>query len=65
MTNKMREERHKQSLSIYDLADMAGLTPGYVANLERGDRKNPTWDAMAAIAKALNNTVPEIFFPEE
>lgn len=64
MTNRIREERHKRALSIYTLAQKANLTPGYIANLERGDRRNPTWDTMAAIAKALNKTVPEIFFPE-
>lgn len=63
-TNRIREERLKQGKSIYDLAKETNLTPGYISNLERGERSNPSKEAMEAIAKALNKTVPELFYPE-
>jgi len=63
-TNRIREERLKKGKSIYDLAKETNLTPGYISNLERGERSNPSKEAMEAIAKALNKTVPELFYPE-
>ncbi len=65
MTNRIRETRKKQGMSIVLLAQKTQLTSGYIANLERGERKNPTWGVMEAIATALHKSIPEIFFPEE
>lgn len=63
--NRIKEFRTQKSWSIYDLAKEAKLTPGYIASLERGDRKNPSKEAMERIAKSLGRTVQEVFFPDE
>lgn len=65
VTNQIKQERTALGLSIYDLAEKAGLTPGYISNLERGDRDNPSKDTMESISLALNKTVSEIFFPKD
>lgn len=62
--NRIRKTRQKQSMSLATLSSKTGLTTGYIANLERGERKNPTREAMEAIAVALDKSVPELFFPE-
>lgn len=64
-TNKIKKERSLLGFSIYELAERTGLTPGYISNLERGERDNPSKDTMESIAKALNKTVSEIFFPND
>lgn len=48
----LREKREAAKLSQDELAHRAGLTRNYVSLLERGHR-NPTLNAMAALAAAL------------
>lgn len=63
--NRIRSYRKEKGLSIYDLAEKTKITPGYIANLERGTRRNPSKEVMEKIASALEKTVQEVFFPEE
>ncbi|MBM7869339.1 putative transcriptional regulator [Clostridium pascui] len=63
--NKIKEFRKIKDLSVYDLSDMTGLTPSYISNLENGNKTNPTKDAMEKIATALEQTVPEVFYPDK
>lgn len=62
--NRIKEERLRIGKSIYDIANETNLTPGYISNLERGERNNPSKETMEAIAKALGKTVVEVFYPE-
>ncbi|MEY8416710.1 helix-turn-helix transcriptional regulator [Tissierella praeacuta] len=64
VANRIKEERLKIGKSIYDMANETKLTPGYISNLERGERNNPSKETMEAIAKALGKTVVEVFYPE-
>jgi len=52
-------------VTIYDIAKKTGLTPGYISNLERGQRSNPSKTTMKIIAEALGKSVPEIFFADQ
>ncbi|KZL94325.1 helix-turn-helix domain-containing protein [Clostridium magnum] len=61
----LKEIRESKKLSIYKLAELTGLTPGYINNLENGYKNNPTKETMEKIAIALGQTVPDIFFPDE
>lgn len=63
--NRIKEFREKKKLSIYKLAKLTGLTPSYISNLENEHKTNPTKDVMEKIAVALEQTVPEIFYPEK
>jgi len=63
-TNKMRKIRLSKNMTMDDLADRTGLSVGYICHLERGSRSNPSVQVMEAIAKALGETVIEIFFTE-
>jgi putative transcriptional regulator len=63
--NKIKEIRKKLGLSIYQVAELSGLTPSYISNLENDNRTNPSRDTMQSIASALNESVLVIFFPDE
>lgn len=45
--------RHARDLTIEDLAHAADMHPTYLSGIERGVR-NPTWDKLTALARALD-----------
>ena len=63
--NKIRYFRNQKGLSLKDISDEASIAIGYLSDLERGLRNNPSKDVMTKIAKVLGETVQAIFFPEE
>ena len=58
----MRSVRISKNLTLDDLAEMTGISAGYLCHLEKGSRKNPSVQVMEAIAEALGESVVEIFF---
>jgi transcriptional regulator with XRE-family HTH domain len=50
--------RAARGISQQELAKLAEIRPSYLSMLERGDRKNPSTDLMARIARALNLPMP-------
>jgi XRE family transcriptional regulator of biofilm formation len=50
MLRRMREDK---GWTQRDLAKVAKVTPGYVAQLEMGVRKNPSLEILKRLAKAL------------
>jgi transcriptional regulator with XRE-family HTH domain len=52
--------RDEKGMTQRDLAAAAKVTPGYIAQLEVGLRKNPSLDVLKKIAKALGATVSEL-----
>lgn len=63
--NKMRYFRIKKGLSLKEMSETTSVAIGYISDLERGVRTNPSKDVMTEIAKALGETVQTIFFEEE
>ncbi len=61
MENKIKEIREEEKISQEKLAELTGLTNSYICHLERGTRKNPTYNTMEKISKALNREVKEVF----
>lgn len=49
---KLRAERHRQGLTLEDLAEKSGLTWSYISQVERGVR-NITVDNMDALARGV------------
>lgn len=45
--------RRARRLTIEDLAFAADMHPTYLSGIERG-RRNPTWDKLTALARALD-----------
>jgi transcriptional regulator with XRE-family HTH domain len=56
----IRELRLKRGLTQEDLAFKARVTPGYVAQLELGMRKNPSLDVVRRLARALKVPLGEL-----
>lgn len=54
---RLREER---DMTQRDLAAKAKVTPGYIAQLEMGSKKNPSLDVLKKLAKALGVPVTEL-----
>jgi transcriptional regulator with XRE-family HTH domain len=52
--------REEQGLTQRDLARRAKVTPGYIAQLEMGARKNPSLAILKRLAKALGVPVTEL-----
>ena len=57
---RVRELRKAKGLSQEELAFKAGIHRTYIGGIERGER-NPSLNNIAAIAKALGVTPPELF----
>jgi len=56
----MRELRENKGLTQEELAFKARVTPGYVAQLELGLRKNPSLDVVRRLARALKVPLAEL-----
>lgn len=62
--NNIKKYRIEQGMVQEELAQKAGISVGYLCHLERETRKNPSISVMENIAKVLNKSVAELFFPE-
>ena len=56
----IRTPREKKGLTQDELAFKAKVTPGYVAQLELGLRKNPSLDVVRRLARALGVRLSEL-----
>jgi XRE family transcriptional regulator of biofilm formation len=56
----IRELRGEKGLTQEELAFKAKVTPGYVAQLELGLRKNPSLDVVRRLARALKVPLAEL-----
>jgi XRE family transcriptional regulator of biofilm formation len=56
----IRDLREKEGLTQEELAFKARVTPGYVAQLELGLRKNPSLDVVRRLAQALKVPLAEL-----
>lgn len=61
-TNKIKYYRKQQKMSLVDMANKVGITPGYLCHLEKGTRANPSIEVMDKICKVLNKNVVDVFF---
>ena len=50
---KLVEARRLTSLSQADLEELAGVTKGTVADIERGKNKNPSHESVTKLIRAL------------
>ena len=60
--NKIKKIRNEKGITLEKLANLAGISPGYLCHLERGNRKNPSIEVMNNISNALNKSIAEVFF---
>lgn len=58
--NILKRERTNQSLSLRQLSEMSEIEASYINRLEKGNRDNPGFSTVCALAKALNLNGEEI-----
>lgn len=56
--NKIRKEK---GITLSELSMLSGVSVGYLCHLEKGTRKNPSFEVMERIAQSLGKTITEIF----
>ncbi len=61
MKNQIKEIRENKGITQLELAQLTGLSVGYICHLERGSRTNPSYNTMIIISKALNADVGVVF----
>lgn len=57
---RIKKLRLSKGFSQEKLADIMGISPKYLSNIERG-KENPTLDMFIKLANALNIEVSEVF----
>jgi transcriptional regulator with XRE-family HTH domain len=57
---RIKELRKHKGLSQEKVAEIMGISPKYLSNIERG-KENPTLDTFIKLANALNIEVSDIF----
>lgn len=59
--NNIRKYRIEKGYKLEELAELVGLSTGYICHLERGSRKNPSYEVMKKISLVFNKIISEIF----
>lgn len=62
--NKIDAIKREKHLSYGDIARATGLTSAYICMLAKGQKNNPSKEAMEKISDALGETVQDVFFPK-
>lgn len=62
--NKMQQIRKEKGITLTYLSEKTGISIGYLCHLEKGTRKNPSFEKMDKIAKVLEKSVSEVFLAE-
>lgn len=63
--NRIKFYRNALEYSVYKVAELSGLTPSYISNLENDNRTNPSKEVMQKISDVLKESVQTVFFPED
>lgn len=59
--SKIKEIRKLKGLTISSLAEKAQISKGYVSDIEKGVKENPSTDVLERIANALEIRVSDLF----
>ena len=60
LAKKIRELRNKKGLSQEKLARLADVSYNTIVKIESGESKNPTFQTMTGIAKALDVSLDQL-----
>lgn len=59
---RIREIRNEKNLSLEDLSDKSAVNLGYLSQLERGEKQNPTMNTLFKVATALGVNIKDLFY---
>jgi transcriptional regulator with XRE-family HTH domain len=57
---KLNMLRVAKGLSVAELAEVSGVSPPYIWQIEKGMKKNPSGEVLKRLATALGSTVAEL-----
>lgn len=57
---KIRKFRKKRGLTLMNVSEVTKLSPGYIADLEKNKKTNPTMDTLTKLANALGVKVSDL-----
>lgn len=57
----LRTARRLKDITQAQLAEIAGVDQTTISDIERGKNRNPSWETVARIARALGVEAEEIF----
>lgn len=63
--NRIKYFRQQKGMTIRELADKSKVAVGYLSDMENSENSNPTKEVMEKVAYALEESVPEVFFPNK
>lgn len=58
---RIRALRLAKQITQAELAEMVGVTQGYISHLEAGTKKNPCVQVLMRMARVFSVTVDELF----
>lgn len=59
--NNIKKFRIEKNYTLGKLAELVGISSGYLCHLEKGTRENPSYKVMKRISEVLNKSIQEIF----
>lgn len=59
--NNIKKFRKEKNYTLRKLAELVGISSGYLCHLEKGTRENPSYKVMLKISKTLGKNIEEIF----
>jgi len=62
VVNNLRTIRRAKDVTQAQLADLVGVDVTTISDLERGKNRNPSWETVVRLARALD-VAPEELFP--
>ena len=64
LAGRLRDLRERAELSLGDLAEITGVSKGYLSQLERGQAANPSVDVLGKLAQGLGAQASELLGEE-
>jgi transcriptional regulator with XRE-family HTH domain len=64
LAERIRDLRERAELSLGDLAEITGISKGYLSQLERGEAANPSVDVLGKLAQGLGVQASELLGEE-
>ena len=64
LAERLRDFRERAELSLGDLAEITGVSKGYLSQLERGQAANPSVDVLGKLAQGLGAQASELLGEE-
>lgn len=64
LAERLKSTREARKISVYQLAQVSGISETHIRDLERGDR-NPSFDTLSRLAKPLGLSLSDLLRESE